>query len=210
MTMPYTGSFCIASAYGNRIDPITGVANTFHGGLDLVGEDKTVLSVTDGYVAQSQIVTDPSNRTSEWGNYVAIVSQKGEIIYYCHLAKRLVSIGESVKAGQPIGIEGTTGRSTGSHLHFEVRTSNIPQNAADYLNIPNRTGYEFTPEISTDTAVILDNTPSNWSKDAILWAMENSIVRGDEQGNLKLHSPCTREEMLVFIHRFAKLYKNKS
>ncbi len=94
----------------------------------------------DGVVVRSRIVTDSSDRTSEWGNYVAV--QSGErVIYYCHLSKRLVSVGDAVAEGDVLGIEGSTGRSTGSHLHFEVRENNIAVNPAEFLGIPNEVGF---------------------------------------------------------------------
>ena len=113
--MPYDGDFRVASEYGARIDPING-ESAFHGGIDLVSlGSRAIKCVEDGIVLRSRIVTDKTNRTSEWGNYVSV--QSGErIYYYCHMSERLVSAGDRVRAGDVLGIEGSTGRSTGSHL----------------------------------------------------------------------------------------------
>ncbi|MBE6699457.1 MAG: S-layer homology domain-containing protein, partial [Ruminococcaceae bacterium] len=58
-----------------------------------------------------------------------------------------------------------------------------------------------TPETTT---AVQDNEPQPWARDAIEWAQANGIVFGDENGNLMLREPCTREQMLVFIHRALK------
>lgn len=52
-----------------------------------------------------------------------------------------------------------------------------------------------------------DNTPDNWAKEAINWALDNKILFGDDTGNLKLHSTCTRQEIIVFINRLYNLMK---
>lgn len=134
----------MTSPYGQRV--LNGKSE-FHGGVDLVGVGGTaVCSVCDGTVVQSRIVTDKSNLTWQWGNYVAVQSKDGTVIYYCHLASRAVKKGDKVKAGQRIGIMGNTGYSFGAHLHFEVRRNNVKINAADYLGIPNKTGtYSIRP-----------------------------------------------------------------
>lgn len=128
----------VTSPYGKRV--YKGVSQ-FHGGVDLVGVGGTaVCSVCDGTVVNSRIITDKSNKTWEWGNYVSVRASDGTVIYYCHLASRSVKNGDKVKKGQRIGIMGNTGYSDGAHLHFEVRRSNKAINAAEYLGIPNKTG----------------------------------------------------------------------
>lgn len=128
----------LTSRYGQRV--LNGKSE-FHGGVDLVGVGSTaVCSVCDGTVVNSRIITDKSNATWQWGNYVAVQAKDGAVIYYCHLASRAVKKGEKVKAGQRIGIMGNTGYSFGAHLHFEVRRNNKAINAAEYLGIPNSAG----------------------------------------------------------------------
>lgn len=219
---PYKGSFRITSGYGYRIDPLTGESGTWHGGLDLVGEDKYVISVSSGMVIRSRIVLDESDRTSEWGSYIAVQADSGEVIYYCHLAERLVESGERISAGQIIGIEGSTGKSTGSHLHFEVRRDGNQVNAAEYLGIPNTAGYVYVPEVeenvgdnstvdtsADDTSAVdtsaSDSIPHDWAEDAVRWAVSSGILQGNEHGDLKLHSSCTREEAVVFLFRLHNL-----
>ena len=132
-----SNKYRVTSPYGQRV--LNGV-NQWHNGIDLVGEGSTaVCSVCDGKVVSSTMITDKSNRTWEWGNYVCVEAD-GKRMYYCHLASRAVKVGDTVKKGQRIGIMGNTGYSFGAHLHFEVRVNNKAINAADFLGIPNKAG----------------------------------------------------------------------
>ena len=137
MQLPYKGEVRVSSPFGWRT--LFG-ERVYHKGIDLVGTDKTVRAVVGGVVGQSIIITDPKNRTSEWGNYVRVDGEDGRIYYYCHLAKRLVSRGDKVEVGDAIGIEGSTGKSTGSHLHFEVRENGSSIDPTKILGIKNTVG----------------------------------------------------------------------
>ena len=181
-----------------RTDPISGQRKR-HSGLDIVGEDYIIRAAMGGVVAVSQMVTDKSNATWQWGNYVCVLGDDGNYIYYCHMAERRVSVGQRVAAGDILGIMGTTGYSTGDHLHFEVRNgANVVLDPAAYLGIPNKIGDVVGAAVAQDTR---DNVPADWARDAVAWAKANGILYGDENGNLRLHEPCTREMMLVFLHR---------
>ena len=214
MKLPYTPgtSVRLVSGYGVRTDPITGKPNVSHLGVDLVGDgDKLIRAVTGGYVLQSRIVYDTSNPTSEWGNYISIKGDDGYVYYYCHLLTRCVESGEFVGAGQIIGVEGSTGRSTGSHLHFEVRKDVVGDtvNPADVLGIPNVNGTYTEQEESVveeeKKSKKTDSEPQEWSKAAVEWAVENGIIYGDGNGDLMLREPCTREQMLVFLYRMLQI-----
>lgn len=197
MIMPFQSGFYIASPYGLRKDPITGEENVWHGGVDLVGNDRNVRAVSTGYVLQSRMVPQESgNKTWEWGNYVSIMGDDGIIVYYCHLEKRLVEAHDRITAGETIGIEGTTGRSTGIHLHFEVRNAaNIQQDPCKYLGIPNRQGYEYDPPEPWE------EQSSPWAVEGVRWAVENGILRGDGKGDYRLKDSLIREEMCVLLWR---------
>lgn len=139
MTPYCKGNVRVSSPFGMRT--LAG-ETAMHKGIDLVGTDKTVTAVEDGTVLFSRMVDKSTgNRTWEWGNYICIRTDSGMLHYYCHLAKRLVQAGATVRAGQVIGKEGSTGYSTGSHLHFEVRDkSGTSVNPASVLGIENRIG----------------------------------------------------------------------
>ena len=136
--MIYSGRYKVTSPFGVRI--LNGVKDD-HRGIDVVGiTNKTVTAVRSGVVGASTIITDRSNRTWEWGNYIRIDGDDGMAYYYCHLDKRLVAPGQRVKAGDTLGIEGNTGYSFGKHCHFEVRRNGVSVNPAPYLGIPNAVG----------------------------------------------------------------------
>ena len=137
MQLPYKGDVRVSSPFGWRT--MNG-ERVYHKGIDLVGTDKTVRAVVGGVVGQSILITDPKNRTSEWGNYVRVDGEDGRLYYYCHLSKRLVDRGAKVAVGDAIGIEGSTGKSTGSHLHFEVRENGSPIDPTTIIGIRNAVG----------------------------------------------------------------------
>jgi len=141
MIAPFEGGrFRLTSPIGYRSIPSLSMYNTPHYGIDLVGiSSKTVLCVKAGTVIRSRIVTNKSDPTSEWGNYVCVQSPDGTMIYYCHLSSRAVSEGQKVNVGSVIGVEGATGKVTGSHLHIEARIGSkkcgIPAREDDPANI---------------------------------------------------------------------------
>lgn len=137
MQLPYKGEVRVSSPFGWRT--LNG-KRVYHKGIDLVGTDKTVRAVVGGVVGQSIIITDPANRTSQWGNYVRVDGDDGRLYYYCHLAKRLVTRGDKVSVGDALGIEGSTGKSTGSHLHFEVRENGKSIDPTPIIGIKNIVG----------------------------------------------------------------------
>jgi murein DD-endopeptidase MepM/ murein hydrolase activator NlpD len=117
----------ITSLFGWRRHPIFGVRK-FHSGVDLGGPNRAAVQAADsGNVLY----------TGWYGGYgrVVIVSHgKGMSTLYAHLSGTAVSTGSNVSKGQLIGYEGTTGFSTGPHLHFEVRINGKPNNPMQYLH----------------------------------------------------------------------------
>ncbi len=103
----------ISSYYGNRIDPFNG-KRVFHRGLDFAGKSgSNVMSVADGIVSWK-------GKRNGYGEMVDIDHGNGYVTRYAHNKKVIVSKGERVIKGQTIALMGSTGRSTGPHVHFEV------------------------------------------------------------------------------------------
>ena len=126
-TMPITNSY-ISSPFGSRIDPITG-GHEFHKGLDLDGRTgDPVHSAADGIVIRSGF------DTGGYGNVIDIDHGNGYITRYGHCSRLLVKVGDLVHAGDEIAKVGSTGRSTGAHLHFEVWINGEPVNPKPYLS----------------------------------------------------------------------------
>lgn len=102
-----------------------------HNGLDLkVNVGDTIVSAFDGKVRIVKF------ERRGYGNYVVIRHTNGLETVYGHLSKQLVDENQTVKAGEPIGLGGNTGRSTGSHLHFETRFLGIAINPAYMFDFP--------------------------------------------------------------------------
>ncbi|TCZ76059.1 M23 family metallopeptidase [Paenibacillus albiflavus] len=117
---PFEG-YRITSPYGNRPDPFGGGGIEFHKGIDLVKSHKApILAFVAGEVIHAMVGLTGSG----FGNYgivVAIKDKRNCLHVYAHLDSASVAVGQQVVAGQEIGKQGTTGQSTGSHLHYEVR-----------------------------------------------------------------------------------------
>lgn len=137
--MIYNGKFKVTSPFGRRM--LNGKPDD-HKGIDVVSlGDRHICAVVSGTVAASTMILDKSDRTWEWGNYVRVDGVDGRRYYYCHMGKRLVQVGQQVKVGDHLGIEGNTGYSFGSHCHFEVRDrAGNSVDPAPSLGIPNAVG----------------------------------------------------------------------
>ena len=124
-TLPVKNA-ALGSFFGPRIDPIIGL-RSMHEGLDFAAAEGTpVVSAADGVVRTA-------SPHPEFGNMIDIDHGDGLISRYAHLSRIDVVPGALVKRGENIGAVGTTGRSTGPHLHFEVRMFGVAQNPAHFL-----------------------------------------------------------------------------
>jgi len=133
LAFPLPKRYSMTSAYGSRVDPITGKKGAFHSGIDYGAPAGTsILAAADGVVIAAQWVNG-------YGNYVIIdhgKNDKGQSVWtlYAHMSKITTKEGATVKVGEKIGEVGSTGRSTGNHLHFEVRINQEAVDPAPYLN----------------------------------------------------------------------------
>lgn len=130
MNSPYMGNFKVTQIYKDAA----------HDGLDLVGLDSKEIHATVNGVVKAASNTDPKG----FGINVKILKDGTNDYYiYAHLSKALVKVGQRVKITDVIGIEGSTGKSTGSHCHYCVRTGNVKgqhKNISAISGIPNRIG----------------------------------------------------------------------
>jgi len=116
-----------SSSYGWRIDPFNG-SRAFHEGLDFTANTGTpIRAAADGIV-------EASGQTPAYGNIVKLNHGSGLETRYAHASKLLVKPGERVVKGQVIALVGSTGRSTGPHLHYEIRLNGHPLDPRKYLN----------------------------------------------------------------------------
>ncbi|MBR7132789.1 MAG: M23 family metallopeptidase [Clostridia bacterium] len=134
MNSPYNGKFRVSQIF-------MGAA---HDGLDLVGEDsKEIYSTVNGVVERAGW-ENSADKEQGFGLYVRIKqSASADRYYFGHLSKVVVKVGQNVSAGDKIGIEGSTGKTTGSHCHYCVRGNGSKAQIRDInaiSGIPNKLG----------------------------------------------------------------------
>lgn len=128
MRWPCPNYSYISSEFGARVHPITGEWQSGHKGIDIAsGKGNPILAAKSGTVVKSYL-------SSSYGNYVVVSHGGGLMTAYAHMSKRMVSVGDTVSAGQQIGTVGSTGNSTGNHLHFEVYVDGAVVNPMDYVS----------------------------------------------------------------------------
>ncbi len=116
----------ISSLYGQRTDPVDGNQAT-HRGIDFAGVAGTeVLAVADGIVSHTGL-------DGGYGRMIEVTHGDGYVTRYAHNAKILVKPGQTVKRGDAIALMGSTGRSTGPHVHFEVLRNGKPMNPLSFV-----------------------------------------------------------------------------
>lgn len=191
--IPLTGNFKVTCEYKRKGNWAAG----WHTGIDLVSDNTNIYSSCDGTVYKT-------GWDNSYGNYIVVKNSDGKYHWFCHLSKINVSKGNKVTRTSVIGIMGSTGNSTGRHLHFEIRnTSNKygdTSNPADYMGIPNKVGnynrsnYQIgntssstnTKELKTlarDTNLRSAPTTSAskvlYLKNTTLYVLEKSVAKAD-------------------------------
>jgi biotin carboxyl carrier protein len=126
-TQPPVQSANLGSAFGWRIDPVTGTS-ALHTGLDFPVETGTAIYSAAGGVVVTQ------EYHPQYGNMVEVDHGNDLITRYAHASRVFVKKGDLIKRGQKLAEVGTTGRSTGPHLHFEVLVQGVPQDPQKFLN----------------------------------------------------------------------------
>ena len=118
----------IGSTFGRRVDPIEGVG-AMHEGIDFVAEVGTKVIASAGGVIMT------AEYHPQYGNMVEIDHGNDFSSRYAHMSKLDVKPGQVIKRGQGLGFSGNTGRSTGPHLHFEVRFKGVAQNPSRFFDM---------------------------------------------------------------------------
>lgn len=124
-TLPVRADW-ISAGFGWRIDPFTGL-RAMHEGVDFAADVGTpIVAAASGVVIKAEL-------TPDYGNLVELDHGNGITTRYAHASKIYVKVGQLVRRGQKIAVVGTTGRSTGPHLHFEVRENGVAVNPNSFL-----------------------------------------------------------------------------
>ncbi len=137
--------YTMSSGYGYRRDPVYGTAK-FHEGLDFAAATGTPVFAT------ADAVVEVAERKDAYGNCIDLNHGYNYVTRYAHLSQILVKPGQKVKRGEMIGKVGSTGKSTGSHLHYEVRFKGEPQNPVHYYFM------DLTPEQYIDMIQLAENS----------------------------------------------------
>lgn len=124
-TLPVAADW-ISAGFGWRIDPFTGL-RAMHEGVDFAAEvGAPIVAAASGVVIRAEL-------TPDYGNLVEIDHGNGLTTRYAHASKIFVKVGQLVRRGQKIAAVGVTGRTTGPHLHFEVRMNDVAVNPNRFL-----------------------------------------------------------------------------
>ena len=116
----------LTSSFGKRASPFTGKPS-YHPGIDLAAPTGSpVFACTSGVIKEI-------NYSHVYGNYIILLHQDGKESLYGHLSKVLVNLHDKIKSGKIIGEVGSTGLSTGPHLHFEIRVKGVPQDPQTFI-----------------------------------------------------------------------------
>lgn len=152
MKSPYNGKFRVTQIYKGKN----------HKGIDLVGVDSKNLYAREDM--KIEVAGWDNHPTGGMGHYVRGRGKSSNKLYYfAHLSECYVNVGQIVKDGECIGLEGSTGHSTGSHCHYEIRETTSNTSFIDvsiFSGIPNKEGLfmQDTKETITDTTITIGNT----------------------------------------------------
>lgn len=142
--LPVSGLFKVTCEYHKNGNWAAG----HHTGIDLVSYNRLVYGTCNGIV--HRVGYDKS-----YGNYIVVYNESDDTYHwFCHLASYKVKVGDKVNRTRVIGVMGSTGNSTGVHLHYEIRLScnkyDMTSNPAAYMGIPNRVGFYNSINYSID------------------------------------------------------------
>lgn len=169
----------VSSPYGQRVHPITGNRTSFHNGIDLAasGINRTnVYSVLEGTVRHS------GNTNNGYGNYV-VIDHDGFSTLYAHMDRTYVNKGQKVSAGSRIGLVGTTGQSTGPHLHFEININGSRVDPKPYLDA-------IGNSVSTSSSSSQANNQNQTN------TKSHRVVSGDTVGKIARKYNTTRQNIV--------------
>lgn len=194
--IPLTGKFNVTCEYGRKGNWAAG----WHTGIDLVGND-TIYGTCDGTVVRTDV-------DKSYGNFIVVKAPDGKFHWFCHLSKVICTVGQKISRTTKIGVMGSTGNSTGKHLHFEIRNASNRygdnSNPAEYMGIPNSVGsynssnYQISSQSNTkpttqnpilktlarntnlrDKPTTQGSTATLYLKNTTLYVLESSVAKAN-------------------------------
>lgn len=176
----------ITSPFGYR--EINGKQD-YHFGIDLIYPDYYTVSIVPITYGIVKKISYDSSR----GKYIVIRHNSTIESHYYHLENIYTLENQLVSPDTVIATMGNTGNSSGYHLHFQINENNTPISPYNYL---------------TKTKTINSDYGSSWSFQAVQWAVHNELLLGDENHNLNLKNPITREELITILYRYNERMKS--
>ena len=165
--IPLTGTFRVTCEYKRKGNWSAG----WHTGIDMVCDNDTIYGTCD--VTVTKIGWDKS-----YGNYITVKAPDGKYHWFCHLSSVTCNEGQKISRTTKIGVMGSTGNSTGKHLHFEIRNSSNKyadnSNPADYMGIPNAVGSYDSDNYQINS---ISNSSSNSSTGELKSLARNTNLR---------------------------------
>jgi murein DD-endopeptidase MepM/ murein hydrolase activator NlpD len=200
---PFAGDYQITSPFGERTDPTTG-GSEYHTGVDFgVPLGTEIKAAADGVVVQA-------GTNGGYGNSVTIDHGGGMETLYGHLSKVLVSAGQKVKQGDVIGLSGSTGKSTGPHLHFEIRKNGQPVDPMSYLSGLNSFSGGVVNYVTEMNRVMLLKTSESFMENAenIGWLLsgDNGDINNDPRQVYNVKPGEVPQELLPVFEKAGEKY----
>jgi murein DD-endopeptidase MepM/ murein hydrolase activator NlpD len=141
----------VTSRYGHRTDPVNGKKG-YHTGVDMRGRHgQKIIATADGVVTRAFF-------NGSYGRYIEIDHGNGYTTKFAHMKKSLVKRGDHVKRGQNIGTVGSSGRSTGPHLHYEVCLNGKPVNPGKFMRVDKLTQLPEIPQLTAKSNIKIKHT----------------------------------------------------
>lgn len=194
----------VTSGYGPRQSPISG-KQEFHTGIDLVlSHQAPIASFTSGTVVHAQMGLTGSG-FGGFGHVVAIQDEYGCLHMYAHLDQIKVGAGQRVRVGEVVGTQGNTGKSTGSHLHYEVRRQTKPSFGYGSHTDPVVYLEDYARKGRGNLAAYRDVPADHWAAPSIVRAAQTDILRGVAEDTFGLGQAVTREQLAVILDRLGLL-----
>lgn len=191
--LPISGQFNITAIFGQQGKYW---ANG-HKGVDITSKNKSIYATCDGTVRVVAYDKDG------WGNYISIGDANGQRHIFCHLDSVFVKKGDKVSRKTVIGIMGTTGNSTGVHLHYQINNSkDTPIDPCVHLGVPNKVGAYNSEDYHIGGKAMNykdENKISSWAKESVEKVTKLGIMNGDTNGNFNPKANITREEVAVIV-----------
>lgn len=195
--LPITGMFDVTATYGQK----GAYWANGHKGVDLTCSNHDIYATCDGTV---RVVSYDS---AGWGHYVSIGDSDGRRHIFCHLQAGSIKVtpGQKVNRLTVIGTMGTSGNSSGLHLHYQINNKNdTPIDPTPYLGIPNVKGAYNSKdfEIKENAMKFKDsNKISKWAQEAVEKVSDAGIMVGDDKGDFNPKANLTRQEAAVILAR---------